>query len=216
MNIINLLELIKDQIDYTTARQIIDDFMKEFSTEYKKARYTPGTAKKAIEKYILAAKYKDEKTTGIYATPATILMINCNENKTGPQTETKNDLAKVAIDMMKNRRPVECYFIDSIILYKQLKKQADHEYYLRIDNRYYNPALIAEMLQCVVTNKEKYIRAEMCENGALFIQQDGAAALILPYIWENVHMTKNVNFKDFMEYTKAIENELLNDVLKTA
>lgn len=217
MNQLELLNLIKDQIDYTTFNKINNDFMDDFATEYKKARYTAGTAKKAIQEYIANANYKDETTPGVYATPATILMIAENQDiKENEKTDAKKGLAKMTIEMLKNRRPTECYFIESVILYKQLKKQADHTYYLRVGDRYYNPALINEMLKCIVTNKEKYIRAGICENGALFIQQDGAAALILPYMWKECYFANNVNFRDYLEFTKTIENDLLNDVLKTA
>lgn len=214
MNIINLLELIKNHVDYTTAHKIIDDFITNFGENYHNARYTAGTAKKAIENYIKAANYKDGENIGIYTNGKTVLMT----------TETAETAAKISpnlekriCEMIKGRQPDDCYLIDSILLYKALKKQENQDYFLEISGQYYNPELVNEVLACVCTNKEKYIRVDICTNGALFIQQDTTAALILPIIREKCHISQNVNFRSFLEYTKELENNLLtNEIKKTA
>ena len=211
MNIINLLELIRNQVDYTTAHKIIDDFMTGYGENHINARYTKGTAKKAIDNYIKAAAYKDGENIGIYTNGRTVLMT----------TETAETAAKVSphlekriVEMIKDRQPEDCYLIDSILLYKALKKQENQDYFLQIGGRFYNPDLVNEVLNCVCTNKEKYIRCDICTNGALFIQQDTTAALILPIVRDKCHISENVNFRDFLKYIKELENNLLNEAIR--
>jgi hypothetical protein len=218
MNIINLLNLIKDQVDYTTATAIIDDFFTEYREKYAKARYTKTTAKNAIEKYITYAKYKDQNVPGIYATDATALFIDEKQVDAKTNAAERNDLAKIVTDTMKNRRPVDCHcLIESVVLYKLLEKQQFQQYFIRIGDYYYNPDFIEGLIQCVATDKKTYIRVEVCENGALVLSQNsGAVAFVLPYMWEKTEAAKNVNFRDFLKLVDDIKSDLLNDTLKTA
>lgn len=218
MNIINLLNLIKGQVDYETATAIIDDFFTEYREKYAKARYTKTTAKNAIEKYIAAAKYKDHDVSGIYATDATALFVDEKHVNTKTNAAERNDLAKNVTETMKNRRPVDCRpLIESVVLYKLLERQQFQQYFIRIGDYYYNPDFIETMLQCVTTDKNTYIRLEVCKNGALVLSQNnGAVAFVLPYIWEKVEAAKNVNFSDFLKLIDDIKSDLLNEALKTA
>lgn len=218
MNIINLLNLIKDQVDYTTATAIIDDFFTEYREKYAKARYTKTTAKNMIEKYITNAKYKDHEVSGIYATDATALFVDEKQVDAKTNAAERNDLAKIVTETMKGRRPVDChYLIDSMVLYKLLEKQQFQQYFIRIGDYYYNPDFIDVMLQCVATDKNSYIQIEVCENGALVLSQNnGAVAFVLPYIWEKVEAAKNVNFGDFLKLIDDVKSNLLNEALKTA
>jgi hypothetical protein len=218
MNIINLLNLIKDQVDYTTATAIIDDFFTEYREKYAKARYTKTTAKNTIEKYIAAAKYKDQDVAGIYATDATALLVDEKRVNAKTNAAERNDLAKIVTDTMKNRRPVDCRCLtESVVLYKLLEKQHFQQYFIRIGDYYYNPDFIEGLIQCVATDKKTYIRVEVCENGALVLSQNsGAVAFVLPYMWEKTEAAKNVNFGDFLKLIDDIKSDLLNDTLKTA
>lgn len=216
MNIINLLSILKNQIDYTTFQRIKDDFMEDYREEYKKLRPCKSTMEKAIKKYIAGATFKDDQKTGTYSNGYTALMIAGDIESAESDRIQKVDLASKVLEMFKTRRPVDCYFMDSIALYKALKKQEQQDYLLHIDGHYYNAKYITEMIECIADSKERYISCEICENGALLIKQKNAA-LILPVVVREkrsqndcaCHPSKNVNMQDFLRYCDGIEKEKL-------
>lgn len=206
MNIINLLNLIRDQIDYSTYDQITSDFMINcFSEERSKLRITKSEREKAVNKYISEALYKDSQGTGIYSTGHTALMVQGFR----PEAENKNiqavDLSGPVMSLWKDRRPTDCYIIDSIALYKALKKQEDLEYRLLLDGHLYNAKYIAEMTACIADNKDAYIRCDIVKNGALILQQNSNVAVILPIVGDGCHASKNINAKDFFSLLTEIE-----------
>jgi len=213
MNHINLLEILKNQIDYDTYIRIQSDFMIEYNEIYKNIRPCKSTQEKAIKKYISAATLKDEKTATYTKGGTTCLLLKRDRTEAEPENLKKIDLAEKITAMFKNRRPAECYFFDSIALYRALKKQQKQDYFLHIAGHYYNAALIAEMLECIADNKERYIQAEICENGALLIRQK-YAALILPVNVTTCHPSKNVNMQDFLKYCDGIDKYILSKELK--
>lgn len=215
MNFINLLNLIKNQIDNSTFQTLRDDFLDDYATEYKNLRPCKSVSDKAIKKYISGAKIKDEKTA-TYTTGKTVLLLN----KPIPEAESKDlqtkNIAPQIIEMWQDKKPTSCFFMDSIALYKTLKKQEKTDYFLHIDGHYYNAALIAEMVECIATNKDTYIQADICKNGALFIRQNGNGALILPVVRNGCPEAQNVNMQDFLLFVDRIEKKLLDDIKRTA
>ena len=214
MNFINMMEILKNQINFDTYRILYDDFMESYSAEYRKLRPCKSVSDRAIKKYISGVRYKDDNNTGIYTDGVTILMIGHDIQDAEKNTTSKN-LRELITGMWKNKKPVDCYFMDSIALYKAMKKQEDKKYLLCIDGHYYDAALITQMMECIATSKEQYIRAEICENGALLIQQK-YMAMILPVNTKTCHPSANINSQDFLKCCASIENSYFKDILKTA
>lgn len=215
MNFIKLLETIKEQINFETFGMLQTDFFNQFQDEYKNIKPCKSTQEKAIQRYISKAKYKDEKTPGAYTNGHTALILSADR----PECEKdirKTNVAEKLLEMFKGKRPTDCYFFDSIALYKTLKKQEKQDYFLKIDDRFYNAAYVAEMLDCIADNKNSHITAEICENGALLIRQRTAAALILPIMRTACSPDKNANMQDFLRYLDSIEKGYIEEIRKTA
>lgn len=208
MNIINLLSILKNQIDYTTFQRIKDDFMKDYREEYKKLRPCKSTMEKAIKKYIAGATFKDDQKTGTYSNGYTALMIAGDVESAESDRIQKVDLASKVLEMFKTRRPVDCYFMDCIAFYKAMKKQEKKNYLLNIDGHFYNAVYVSEMVECISDKKEAYIRADICENGALIIKQK-YAAVILPVCANACDPAQNVNIQDFFKMCESIEKSKL-------
>ena len=213
MNFVNLMETIKKQINFDAYSRIHMDFMDDYSDTYKNIKACKSTQERAISKYISAATMKDEKTATYTKAGTTVLLLD--KDRPGAESIKCVDLASKITDMWKDRRPAECYFFDSIALYKTLKKQEKTDYLLRVGDYYYNAALIAEMIECIADDKEKYIQADTCKNGALMIRQK-YAALILPVVVPTCHPSKNVNMQDFLKYCDRIEKDLLKAEIHAA
>lgn len=215
MNFARLIETIKSGIDYTAFSVLRDDFMNNFRDEYMKLHPCKSTMEKAIEKYITkTATMKGEKTA-TYTQGTTVLLLN-KEPEVSEDLPRKEIVETATLEMLKNRKPSNCYFMDSIALYKAFKKQDKNaKYFLHIDGYYYNAALVAEMVECIADQKEKYIACEICPNGALFIRQTHAA-LILPVNKHSHNAAENVNIQDFYKFLDAIEEEYIEEMKKTA
>lgn len=217
MNFANLLENIKNGIDYNAFSVLLNDFMENsFAAAYDSIKPCKSTAEKAVRRYIANASYKDEKTKGVYTNGKTALILSDDITDAEPETLKRIGLANGIIAMWENRKPTHCYFIDCIALYKAYKKQQKAEYFLQLDGNYYNAALISEMVECIATKKEQYISAEICENGALLIKQNGGAALILPVKRGACHISQNVNFQDFLKYLDETEKDFIAEIRKRA
>lgn len=215
MNFVNILETIKGHIDFTAFETLRNDFIENaFQEEYKKLRPTKSGSEKAIAKYVSKATYKDAEKVGAYSNGYTILLLAKDQPEAEKNIKSIN-LAEKVLDMIKNRRPAECYFFDSIALYKALNRQQKDDYLIKIDDHFYSAALVAEMVDCIVTSKTQYIRAEICENGALMIKQTNAA-LILPVSCTACHPSKNANMQDFLKYLDEIEKAYIDEIRKTA
>lgn len=211
MNFINLLETLKKDISYDSFTQLQSDFMEnDFYTAYKSLKPCKSTMQSAIKKYLSACTYKDEKTA-TYTTGVSALFLSAPIPE-GENLKTE-DLSKNLLPMMKNRRPADCYFFDSIALYKALKKQENKTYFLEIDGHFYNAAIIADLLPCVADNKSNYVSAEICENGALLMRQKNGA-LILPVVRDSCHVSENVNMQDFLRYCDNMEKSFFSKELK--
>ena len=214
MNTIRLLEMIKNQIDYSTFQAIQSDFFDSFNNEYGKISTCKSARERAIKRYISNATHKDQRP-GTYTNGKTALLIRQDYNDIEPKNIQTTDLGKLITDMWKNKRPTHCYFFDCVALYKTLKKQESLEYLLPIDGHYYNIALVAEMLECIADSKEAYVSAEICENGALLLKQK-YAALVLPVMRSGLPITHNVNMQDFLKYINDIEKSFIEDIKKSA
>ena len=224
MNFINLTEAIKNEISAATYYRLLDDFMDAWRDALKGIKPCKSAADKAIKNYIAGAQYKDDTTRGVYSDGATALILPANMfvNDTAINSGIiSNGIAKTITDLLKNKRPTTCDFLESYALYKVFKKwDKDTEYFLKIDGFYYNPDLVFECLDCIATNKKGYISAEISNGdglkGALFIRQDGGTALVLPIAREDCHPSQNINFKDFMTYTDGVFKALTDKEIKTA
>ena len=221
MNYINLLELIKNNINYNVFKALNDDFLKDYQAEYKNLRPCKSAAEKAIKNYVSRATYKDEKTA-VYGGGHTCLILS-NYIPEAENAKIKSvDLATPVKDMFSDRVPTDCYFMDCLALYKTLKKQEKQDYFLEIDGHFFNAGLVAEMLDCIATKKETYIRAELCKLGstarrALMINQGaGAVAIILPVVRDAVSIAQNINAQTVFRYTGAIETKLFDAALQAA
>ena len=213
MNFINLIENIKSGIDYNAFNVLYNDFMDNYRDNYRKARYTKSTAEKAVNRYVNGTATMKGEKTATYTDGTTVLFLS-------KEPENAKDLKPAGIeeqilDLLKTRRPASCYFVDSIVLYKTLKRQENKTYFLHIDGNYYNAEKVAEMIDCITTEKENYISAEICENGALFIRQTDAA-LILPVKRDTIHASDNVNMYDFLKHFDAIEKSFIDEIARTA
>ena len=215
MNFIRLMETLKNQIDYSTYQILQADFMEQFREEYAKIRPCKSASEKAIAKYIKAATMKDDKTATYTKGGTTALLLGNGRPLNEGETVKKAELAPHLLEMLKTKRPSDCYFFDSIAMYKALKKQESRNYFLKIDGHIYNAALVAEMVECIATSKEKYISAEICENGALFIRQTHAA-FIMPIAFQECPICANVNTQDILKYFRAIETSYLEEIKRTA
>lgn len=214
MNYINLMELIKDNINLDIFTTLHNDFSDAFAAEYQNLKPCKSSMAKAIKKYVNGA-YRKDTNTATYTTGATLLMLDKPAaDAEDPHLQTA-DLAMPVAAMLKDRRPVDCYFFESIALYKVLKKQEKQDYFLQLDGHYYNASLVAEMIECITNNKDRYICAQICPNGALCIQQQ-QAALILPVKRNGCPIAQNVNSRDFFKYVKEIEDGYTKDAIKTA
>lgn len=214
MNFIKLMETIKEQINFETFGMLRTDFFNQFQDEYKNIKPCKSTQEKAIQRYISKATYKDEKTPGAYTNGHTALILSADR----PECEKdirKTNVAEKLLEMFKGKRPTDCYFFDSIALYKALNRQQKDNYLIKIDDYFYSAALVAEMVDCIATSKTQYIRAEICENGALMIKQT-SAALILPVSCTACHPSKNANMQDFLRYLDSIEKGYIEEIRKTA
>lgn len=215
MNFIKLMETIKEQINFETFGMLRTDFFNQFQDEYKNIKPCKSAQEKAIQRYVSKATYKDEKTKGAYTNGHTALILSADR----PESEKdikKTNVAEKLLEMFKSKRPTDCYFFDSVALYKTLKKQEKQDYFLKIDDRFYNAAYVAEMLDCIADNKNSHITAEICENGALLIRQRSAAALILPVMRSKCTPDKNINMQDILKYFQEIENNFIDEIRKTA
>lgn len=216
MNFINLLNTIEKQIDYTTFKILYDDFLEEYRREYKNIKPCKSAMEKARKNYAAKALYKDSNVKGLYSTGTTAIILSHDIDLSGKQNFKAADMSNMILQMMKTKSPVDCYFIESIALYKVLKKQEKSDYYLVIDNHVYNAALVLEVLECIVDHKEQYIRAEISQhNGALLLNQNGAG-LVLPTIYNKCYNAKNVNTNDFFKMCDTLEKRLLYDGISTA
>lgn len=214
MNFINLMELIKDNIDLDIFTALHNDFSDAFAAEYQNLKPCKSSIAKAIKKYVGGAKYKDA-TTAIYTTGVTVLLLDKPAaDAEDPHLQT-TDLATPVSAMLKDRKPVDCWFFESIALYKVLKKQEKQDYFLQIDGHYYNASLVAEMIECIADNKDRYICAQICSNGALCIQQKHAA-FVLPVKTNGCPVSKNVNARDFFKYVKDLDDGYTKSAIKTA
>ena len=221
MNYINLLELIKNHINYDVFKALNDDFLKDYQAEYKNLRPCKSAAEKAIKNYVSRATFKDEKTA-VYGDGHTCLIVS-NYIPEAENAKIKSvDLATPVKDMFSDRVPTECYFMDCLALYKTLKKQAKQDYFLEIDGHFFNAGLVAEMLDCIATKKETYIRAELCKLGstarrALMISQGaGAVAIILPVVGRSADITKNINAQTVFKHIDGIREALFDAALQAA
>lgn len=215
MNFLNLLETVKNQIDYSTFQTLQEDFMEQFRDEYAKIRPCKSVSEKAIAKYIKAASLKDDKTATYTKEGTTALLLGNGRPLNEGASVKKSELAPHLLEMLKTKRPSDCYFFDSLAMYKALKKQESRNYFLKIDGHIYNAALVAEMVECIATSKEKYISAEICENGALLIRQNHAA-VIMPISFHDCPTCANVNAQNILKHFRAIETSYLDEIKRTA
>lgn len=215
MNFARLIETIKSGIDYTAFSVLRDDFMENYRDEYKKLRPCKSTMEKAIEKYITkTATMKGEKTA-TYTQGTTVLLLN-KEPEIMENLPRKEIVETATLEMLKDRKPSHCYFMDSIALYKAFKKQDKNtRYFLHIDGHYFDAALVSDMVECIADQKEKYITCEICTNGALFIRQ-AHAAIILPVNKHSHNAAENINTQDFYKFLDDIEKEYIEEIKKTA
>lgn len=215
MNFINLLSILKDQIDHDTFTRLHDDFISDYQANYKALRPCKSTMEKAIRRYTSKATLKDEKTATYTAGGATVLLLDTPRQDAEPENLRTADLSTKIIESWKGRRPTDSYFFDDIALYKTLNKQEKQNYFLKLDGHLYNASLVAEMVECIADNKDRYIQAEICNNGALLIRQK-YAAMILPVNITACNPSQNINMQDFIKLIRSIENEYKNDSIKAA
>lgn len=217
MNFANLLENIKNGIDYNAFCALRNDFIEnQFHAAYDSLRPCKSTAEKAVKRYIAAAPYKDAKTKGVYTDGKTALILSDDKPEAENEKIQKIEIAEKIIETWKNRKPSHCYFLDSIALYKAYKKQEKAEYLLHLDGNYYNAAFISEMIECIAIKRDEYISAEICENGALLVKGKGGAALILPVKRTGCHISRNINSQDFFKYLSDIEDKYIEEIKKSA
>lgn len=142
---------------------------------------------------------------GAYSDGTTVLMLPANKPNAENETIKAVDLASQVKEMFNSKAPTDCYFWDSIALFKALKKQAAGRYLLKLDGRLYDAEKVKTMMECISDDKEKYIRADICQNnGALFIQQK-YAAIILPVTGCDVAPDLNINTQDFLKLMDGIK-----------
>ena len=218
MNFANILENIKNGIDYNAFCTLRNDFIEnQFHAAVDSLKPCKSTADKAVKKYIAAAPYKDEKVKGVYTDGKTALILSDDLPEAENQEIKKIEIAEKIMEMWKDRKPAHCYFLDSVALYKAYKKQEKAEYLLHIDGNYYNAAFVAEMVECIATKRDEYISAEICENGALLMKGSGhGAAFILPVKRSDCHISRNVNAQDFFKYLSDIEDGYIEEIKKSA
>ena len=207
MNYITLINTIKNEISYNAFNVLHNEFIENFNNEYRALRVSKSTAEKAADKYISGALYKDLVAAGAYSEGTTVLMLPGNRPNAENEKIKSVDLASQVKEMFNSKAPTDCYFWDSIALFKALKKQAAGRYLLKLDGHLYDAEKVKTMLECISDDKEKYIRADICQNnGALFIQQK-YAAMILPVSGNDCPPDLNINSQDFLKLCDAIEKE---------
>lgn len=215
MNTLELLGLLNENISFFAFEQIREDLFKSYRDELKKIRFNKSTTEAATKKYIAGAYCKDNNMAGLYSDGVSIIYntapgVNDTELKTA-------DIKKFFADMFKNAKPVDCYIIESLAMYKTLYKQNNNiDYFLKIENNFYNPKLILKVIQVAVSSKTDYVRLDVAENGALMIE---GRAVVLPVKLNgaaDICIEKNVNISDINKWLDIYEQNIIERIKATA
>ena len=217
MNYLNMMELLKDQINYETFYRIKEDFIDAWREEYRKIRPCTSAAEKAQKRYMTDAR-KDEHESGLYTTGTTVLYSSLGIDIDRPNIN-KCDIREAFLGFFKDKKPVDARIEESIALYKILKKQEKQDYRFIIDGNSYNMQYIAELYDCIALKKDEYIYTYYVttdgKHPALLMQGKAGIAVILPIIYSG-HFSQNCNFTDFCKYNDEIDRAKIDEIRKSA
>lgn len=227
MNYYEMMELVKNQIDFTTYTTLKNDFNNKFNTELKKIQINNTTRKNAIKSYLTHSnimqdiKYSNQL---VFTDGVSVLNIASNpENMKTYEAEKKCEkCANYLLEAFKTMHPTNTAYIwESVAVARALGWAPNTtDYLIEIDGNYYNFSLVYSLWGCIADKNNAYsVDCMLCDAGkrkSLLMRSKYGCALLLPVARDALHITKNVSFRAYIDYEKANEDYFINLIKKEA
>lgn len=225
MNYYNLLNMIKNEISIDNLQAIRQDFNGHFLDELKKININNTTRKNAIKKYLASDTIlQDDKYKGqaVFSNGYSILNI---VNGAGYTAERKTQsISDVLLKAFKGMKPTDGEYIkESCAVARCLGWTPNNkDFFIDFEGFYFNFSLVWDVFSCIADNKNVYggCDAFLCdmENGrkSLLLRSKYGIGYILPVVMDACHISKNANYKKYVEYEKSLDALFVKKALKTA
>jgi len=227
MNYYEIMELVKNQIDFATYETLKNDFNDRFNAELRKIQINNTTRKNAIKSYLAHDNImQDNKYNNqlVFSDGVSVLnIISTPENMKTYEAEKKSDkCADYMLEAFKTMRPTDTPYIwESVAVARALGWTPNTtDYLIEIDGNYYNFSLVYSLWGCIADkNNANSIDCMLCDAGkrkSLLMRSKYGCALLLPVARDALHISKNVGFRAYIDYEKANEDYFINIIKKGA